>query len=690
MVCVTRSSSKHEGAETEDTIPPVRTRGRASTSRNATSTRRTRRSSAVEDSSNDAGANQGSEMSDHGSQASTGTESQRNSASPNPLTSTPSRRLRRKESETTGCAVQETPNAGKPPASPSRKRRGSSSSSQAAVTPSPARITRAMRKAGITTPKDVVELEVVPEEESTEEWVSKSTEKKGKERNSPVKSPAGGKKSASPSKESNDGNAVEEGMTLEDEPLETIASPDTKSALKAAEVASPERKHGTDRSSSSPSKKSPTKGSTPGATTCPARIEPEEAEKPTAPPSKKSPVKDVTPEGVLDAEAMDVEEQSCRSPIKKSPTKEVSPVKAAEVMELEADRDSSPARKSLSKRKSLKEAASPEPPKERNASSPVKGSPVKEVTPEALPEIVSVEAKCSSSGDESAFKEKSPKEIAAPEPVDLEAEFGIISPRRAVSDEVTPMKTVTGSVELEADPMRSPTKKSPVKEVSPKNVLYFEEMDSEEVQPIESPQKKSPKKVSSPQKNQPEELPTSSPGRKSPRKAEISAVLASEQPEELPTSSSGKKSPRKAEISAVLASEQPEELPTSSHGRKSPRKAEVSAVHASEQPKDEPVVASSRKSAKGDVVPDVAAVKKQNIEEDGSLSCGKKTKESAEDEGMEVSDHDDGGLTISKRNQSPSKLSESAAPEAAVPEESGKKSKGKKLKKATKKVMFIF
>ncbi|RCN28474.1 hypothetical protein ANCCAN_25782 [Ancylostoma caninum] len=126
MVCVTRSSSKHEGAEAEDTIPPVRTRGRASTSRTATSTRRTRRTSAVEDSSNDAGANQGSEMSDHGSQASTGTESQRNSASPNPLTSTPSRRLRRKRgSETGSCGsstsitdLQETSSAENPIAKP--------------------------------------------------------------------------------------------------------------------------------------------------------------------------------------------------------------------------------------------------------------------------------------------------------------------------------------------------------------------------------------------------------------------------------------------------------------------------------------------------------------------------------------------------------------------------------------------
>ncbi|KAL6728425.1 hypothetical protein Aduo_010199 [Ancylostoma duodenale] len=662
MVCVTRSSSKHEGAEAEDTIPPVRTRGRASTSRNATSTRRSRRTSAVEDSSNDAGATQGSEMSD---QASTGTESQRNSASPNPLTSTPSRRLRRKrgsetgscgsstsitdlqetsntekpESETSaGSAVQETPNAGKPPASPSRRRRGSSSSSQAAVTPSPARITRAMRKAGISTPKDVVELEIVPEEESTEERVSKSDEKERKERNSPVKSPAG-KKSMSPSKDDNDENAAKEVTVLGDEHMDVTASPDRKSASRATEVASPERKQATDRTSTSPLKNSPAKRSTPETTTSPARMEPEEAEKPSTSPSKKSPVKDVTSKDVLDSRTMDALEQTCRSPVKKSPMKEVSPVKAAlsEGMEVETDLAGSAARKSPSKRKSLTEAASPEASKER--SSPVKGSPVKEVTPEALPEIVPVEANSSnSSGKESASRGKSPKKIAAPEPVDLEAEFGMISPRKTISDEVTPVKTIAArTVDLEADPMRSPTKKSPVTEVSPKNVLHFEDSDYEEIQPIESPQRKSPKKVLSPQKHQPEELTASSPGGKSPRKAETSPVLASEMAE------------------------------------------------------DEPLVTSTRKSPREDVVLDVTVVEERNIEEEGSVSHVKKTKESPMKEKMEVSGQDGGGLTISpKHNQSPSKPTESAAPEPTVSEESEKKSKGKKLKKGGKKVLFAF
>ncbi|KIH50699.1 hypothetical protein ANCDUO_19219, partial [Ancylostoma duodenale] len=284
-----------------------------------------------------------------------------------------------------------------------------------AVTPSPARITRAMRKAGMSTPKDVVELEIVPEEESTEERVSKSTEKKEKERDSPVKSLAG-KKSVSPSEE-NVENAVEEVMVLGDEPVEATASPDRKSLSKAAEVASPERKQDTERSTTSPLKKSPIKRSTPETTASPARMEPEEAEKPSTSPSKKSPVKDVTSEGVIDSEAMDVEEQPCKSPVKKSPMKEVSPAKAAvsEGMELESDSAGSPARKSPSKRKSLKEAMSPEASKE--TSSPVKGSPMKEVTPEALPEIVSVEGNSSNSpGKESASKGKSPKKIAASEP----------------------------------------------------------------------------------------------------------------------------------------------------------------------------------------------------------------------------------------------------------------------------------
>ncbi|EYC20828.1 hypothetical protein Y032_0021g447 [Ancylostoma ceylanicum] len=670
MVCVTRSSSKHEGAEVEETIPPVRTRGRASTSRNAASTRRSRRTSGVEDSSTDVAATQGSEVSDHGSQPSTDTESRRNSASPSTLTSTPSRRLRRKRgSETGSCgsstsitelqetssaenpesdtnagsATQETATAGKPPASPSRRRRGSSSSSQAAVTPSPARITRAMRKAGISTPKDVVELEIVPEEESPEKRVSKSTEKKEEGRISRVKSPAGGKKSVSPSKKDG-GSAAEEVVALQDEPVETISSPDRKSASKAVEVTSPKRKQDTDEPSASPSKKSPVKKSTPAATPSPVRIEPEEAEKPNSSPSKKSPVKDMIPKDGVNQEPMDVAEQLCKSSPKKSPTKEVSPVKAAapECVDLDADWSGSPARKSPSKRKSPKGVTSPEVPQEKSGGSPVKGSPVKEVPPEALPEIVSVEAKCSSSpGHKSPRIEKSPRKIVAPEAANLEEGIGIISPRKTVSDEATPKKTVApGSIDSEADPMHSPTKHSPVKEVSPKNVLCFEEMDWEEFQPVESPGKKSPKKVLSPQKDRPEELSASSPVRKSPGKVEVSAEVAPELPE------------------------------------------------------DEPVVVSPRKSPRKDVIADVIAVEEeekeeeqqqQNIDEEGPVSPVKKTKESPGKDVVGVSSPQDGGLALSpKRKQSPSKLADAAAVEPTLPEKSVKKSQRKKLKKAAK------
>ncbi|PIO67705.1 hypothetical protein TELCIR_10533 [Teladorsagia circumcincta] len=58
-------------------------------------------------------------------------------------------------------SVGGSPSQGKVASTPSRGRRRSASSSL--VPPSPARITRAMRKAGVTTPKEVAPLEVVPE-----------------------------------------------------------------------------------------------------------------------------------------------------------------------------------------------------------------------------------------------------------------------------------------------------------------------------------------------------------------------------------------------------------------------------------------------------------------------------------------------------------------------------------------------
>ncbi|CAJ0599264.1 unnamed protein product [Cylicocyclus nassatus] len=195
MVCTRSSSTKSDEAGAADVIPPVQTRGRASTARRpAATTRRTRRASATDVKTSDS---QELESSALGSRASSEPDPHGSVASPQPIPSTPSRRGRKKQaSDTESCAslsdsvfqdtnasqenlIADATKAGsissnsavnsQAPvgvlATPSRRRRASSSSSETPQPSSPARITRAMRKAGISTPKDVIELEIVPEEQ---------------------------------------------------------------------------------------------------------------------------------------------------------------------------------------------------------------------------------------------------------------------------------------------------------------------------------------------------------------------------------------------------------------------------------------------------------------------------------------------------------------------------------------------
>ncbi|XGW16212.1 hypothetical protein V3C99_001568, partial [Haemonchus contortus] len=66
--------------------------------------------------------------------------------------------------------MQETPSNEKVAATPRRRRSASSSM----VSPSPSRITRAMRRAGVTTPKEEKTLEVVQEVPADDETDNRS------------------------------------------------------------------------------------------------------------------------------------------------------------------------------------------------------------------------------------------------------------------------------------------------------------------------------------------------------------------------------------------------------------------------------------------------------------------------------------------------------------------------------------
>ncbi|KAK5977998.1 hypothetical protein GCK32_005359, partial [Trichostrongylus colubriformis] len=178
MVCTRRTASKNEdgssmGAVSEDATMKDVT---LSSSRKSTSSRSLRAQSVP------------LEMDE--SKDTTGGPSQESGeiihTTNTPLT-TPSRRPRKKRSSVTGqqddevsnadmgseesgsieqqtassSSVEGTPSNAKVAATPSKSRRRSASSSM--VSPSPARITRAMRKAGVTTPKENTPLEVVQE-----------------------------------------------------------------------------------------------------------------------------------------------------------------------------------------------------------------------------------------------------------------------------------------------------------------------------------------------------------------------------------------------------------------------------------------------------------------------------------------------------------------------------------------------
>ncbi|KAK6740435.1 hypothetical protein RB195_008728 [Necator americanus] len=577
MVCVTRSSSKNEEGEAVDAVPPVRTRGRASSGRKTT-TRRSRLTHAAEDKSDSSKIPESLEETDSGSPGST--ESRSTSVSSNPLPSTPSRRSRKKrtseaeddgnptntvdlhetssglqnaeqdeqkDSEPRSVSASNTPSvtSAKPPSTPSRRRRGSSSSSQTAPLASPARITRAMRRAGISTPKDVVELDIVVEEPPNESQSSEHPVEEREVEKSPIKSPVSREAHMSPTKESITESTGEEMVVPEKETHEIIASPTRKRSPKSDESLVPSLENdqpANDLSSPSTGKSSAKKPCRKDIAS-PNRQEFENVEEVCSSPKMKSPVKDAVAEEVDASESVigaktpnsspskassskevpslegslseeiDVEERLC-SPIRNSPVKEVSPVKMKEVsptktadkesLDFEMEQFRSPKQKSLS--------ASP------GKNSPITNtSPVKATTSSSL----DMEVEPSSpTGNVSGIEEKISGEEVVPENLNFEAEL-VLSRIITHADEATPVKTTKAEdVDLKKDLLRSPTKKSPVTEDSPGDVICVEETDIHEEQCVVSPLKRSPEKVSSPVKNLTDEMLTGSPVRKSPRNAD--------------------------------------------------------------------------------------------------------------------------------------------------------------------------
>ncbi|KAK6034709.1 hypothetical protein COOONC_27788 [Cooperia oncophora] len=166
------------------------------------------------------------------------------------------------EQQTASSSLVEGTPSGKSASTPARGRRRSASSSL--VSPSPARITRAMRKAGVTTPKEVTALEVVPEQREEVEVEDPSVQSHG-ESIAPSKSPKTGatvegvknkprtvawseKKASSQAAEAISLAVAESPKELKDSVLAT-KSPEKRPTV--AEVPSPRKPEG------SPQKKSP-------------------------------------------------------------------------------------------------------------------------------------------------------------------------------------------------------------------------------------------------------------------------------------------------------------------------------------------------------------------------------------------------------------------------------------------------
>ncbi|VDM76990.1 unnamed protein product [Strongylus vulgaris] len=188
MVCTRSSSSKNDDGEAADGIPPVQTRGRALSSKRAT-TRGSRRTSVTDEKIGD---NQEPDTSTLDSRASSEPDSQGDIGPYLDISLIENvvfeHYFSLQKSISAENVTAEATSTEPSVRTPSRRRRGSSSS-QTPQPMSPSRITRAMRKAGISTPKDVVELEIVHEEQLVVEKEQILSDKKEESRNFLMKSP---------------------------------------------------------------------------------------------------------------------------------------------------------------------------------------------------------------------------------------------------------------------------------------------------------------------------------------------------------------------------------------------------------------------------------------------------------------------------------------------------------------------